>query len=125
MAPPGAGREPVAGAAGCLVHTPQRRKIMFEKRKEVVVRDQPANAVEPQVVEKTVYVEDKRPRFMLGLVIGILLLAGGVALFAQHEGSYTSAGARVDHSLTSAQADARGATHDAAQAVEQQTSKSE
>ena len=94
---------------------------MFQKRKEVPVTTQPAESVEPQVLEKTVYVEDKRPRFMLGLVLGILLLAGGVALFANQAGSYRSAGAKVDHSIASAEDTTQQATHDAAQNVEQKT----
>ena len=94
---------------------------MFEKRKEVTVRDQPPEAVEPQVLEKTVYVEDKRPRFMLGLVLGVLLLAGGVALFANQAGSYRTAGAKVDHTIASAEDTTQQATHDAAKNVEQNT----
>jgi len=94
---------------------------MFEKRKEVTVRDQPPEAVEPQVVEKTVYVEDRRPRFLLGLILGVLILASGVAFFANQKGSYRSAGASVDRSIANAEDKAQTATHDAARNVEQNT----
>jgi hypothetical protein len=90
-----------------------KRSIAMFKRKEVVVRDQPALAVEPEVVERTVFVEDKRPRFLLGLVLGAVLLAGGVAVFANHEGSYQTAGANADQALAQAQQTTESVTSDA------------
>lgn len=55
-------------------------------------REQPFGAVEPETVERTIYVEDRRPRFVLGLIVGAVLLAGGVALLADEDGSYQTAG---------------------------------
>ena len=107
---------------------------MFTNRKEVVVRDQPDLAVEPQVTERTTYVEDRRPRFLLGLILGAGLLAGGVAAFAHQQGSYEIAGASLDRSLgqarhitANASADAAhqfgDAAQDAGDAIKSQTDK--
>jgi hypothetical protein len=87
---------------------------MFAKRKEVIVRDQPDLAVEPQVTERTTYVEDHRPRFLLGLILGVGLLAGGVATFAHQQGSYAIVGASLDRSLGRATHDTAKASADAA-----------
>jgi hypothetical protein len=95
---------------------------MFTKRKEIEVRDQPPESVEPEVVERRVYVEEKRrPRFLLGLVLGALLVAGAIAMFAHNEGSYQTAGANVDQSLNVAAENAKSATNDVAREVEART----
>ena len=95
---------------------------MFSKRKEIEVRDQPPESVEPEVVERKVYVEEKhRPRFLLGLILGALLVAGGIAVFAHNEGSYQTAGASVDQGLNVAGDNAQTAANDVARKVEEQT----
>jgi hypothetical protein len=50
----------------------------MEERKIIEVRDQPARSVEPEVVERIVFVRDRRPRFVLGLVVGAAMLAASV-----------------------------------------------
>ena len=98
---------------------------MFTKRKEIEVRDQPPESVEPEVVERKVYVEEKRrPRFLLGLILGALLVAGGIAMFAHNEGSYQTAGASIDQNLNVAADNAKTTTNDVAQKVQAQTDDS-
>lgn len=89
---------------------------MFNKQKEADVRDLPPRAVEPEIVERTVYVEDRSPRFVLGLILGAVLLAGGVTLFANEEGSYQSAGVAADEAVMQAREQARSVSGGAEQA---------
>ena len=92
---------------------------MLHPRTQIEIRDQPPESVEPEVVERRVYVEEKRrPRFLLGLIIGALLVAGGIALFAGNEGSYETAGARVDQNLAAADDAAQTATDKTASIAE-------
>jgi hypothetical protein len=74
---------------------------MAHLRKEIEVREQPPESVEPDVVERRIYIEERRrPRFLLGLITGALLVASGIALFAGAEGSYRSAGAKMDQNIS-------------------------
>ncbi len=50
----------------------------MEERRLIEVRDQPARSVEPEVVERIVFVRDRRPRFVLGLIVGAAMLAASV-----------------------------------------------
>jgi len=78
---------------------------MFTKRSKIAVADQTDLSVEPQIAEKTVYIRDRQPRFIWGLLIGAALLAGGGVLLARQEGSFQTAGASLDRGLSHAQRD--------------------
>jgi IS30 family transposase len=52
-----------------------------------------------------------------GLVVGVLLAAGGMAILANQQGSYQSAGAVVDQKVASAEQTARSTAEEAGDAA--------
>ena len=88
-----------------------------EYREAEVARD-------PETGRVTGYVERvERPRkkrgsgMLLGLLLGAMVVAGGVAIFASNQGGYAQAGATVDQELAQAEETGREAAADASVAV--------
>ena len=91
---------------------------MEHRREAEVTRD-------PETGRVTGYVEriEEKPRkkgggaMLFGLLLGALLVAGGVAIYANNQGSYQRAGATIDSQLAQTETQARKAVGDASQAV--------
>lgn len=74
---------------------------MAEVRETQVTKDTEGNVLDRRTIIQ-------RPRrgggFSLGLLIGVLIVAGAIIAFAYNQGSFQSAGARADRATQTAQA---------------------
>lgn len=91
---------------------------MEQRREAEVTRD-------PETGRVTGYVEriEEKPRkkggggWLFGLLLGAVLVAGGIAIYANNQGSYQNAGAKVDSQLAQAEVQSRDAAQDTSHAI--------
>jgi len=88
---------------------------MAEVRETQVTQDTDGNVVD----RKTVI---ERPRkkggFSLGLLLGVLIVAGAIVAFAYNQGSFQSAGREADQATQTAQVELNQTADNAHQAVD-------
>jgi hypothetical protein len=87
-------------------------------RETDVVRDPETGRVKGYV-ERTETVREKRKGggWLFGLILGAILVAGGIAIYANNQGGYEQAGARTDSALAQAETETRQAANDAGAAI--------
>ncbi len=90
------------------------------KTGEQIVRDDVyADRPVERIVERPTIIKKRAGigTWLGGLVVGILLTAGGLTLLANQQGSYQSAGAVVDEKVDSAERTARSTAEEAGDAA--------
>lgn len=90
-----------------------------EHREAEVVRD-------PETGRVTGYVEHvERPKrrggggLLIGLILGALLVAGGIAIYASNQGGFQQAGIEADQAASQAASEASQASNEASNAIGQ------
>ena len=88
-------------------------------RETDVVRDPETGRV-TGYVERTETVHEKKKGgggWLFGLILGAILVAGGIAIYANNQGGYEQAGAQTDNALAQAEVETRQAANDAGAAI--------
>jgi cytoskeletal protein RodZ len=87
---------------------------MAEVRETQVTKDTEGN-----VLDRRTTIERPRRKggFSLGLLLGVLIVAGAIVAFAYNQGSFQTAGVRADQATQTAQAQLNQTTSNAQQAL--------
>jgi len=88
-----------------------------QHRETEVVRDPDGRVA--GYVERTETVREKKKGggWLFGLILGAILVAGGIAIYATNQGGYEQAGARTDNALAQAESETRQAANEAGAAI--------
>ena len=90
---------------------------MAEVRETQVTRDVDGKVVDRTVVERP----KKKGGFGWGMLLGVLIIAGGIIAFAYSQGSFQTAGARADQATQTAQAEVSQTADNAKAATQRAT----
>ncbi len=99
----------------------REKEVRYDSKtgEKILTDDVYADGSAERVVERPTIIKKRAGigTWLGGLVVGVLLAAGGMAILANQQGSYQSAGAVVDQKVANAEQTARSTAEEAGDAA--------